>query len=232
MAVYLGSANLWRYIWWSNHYGGDYTETGMWTQESVQSFIMWGSFFTATGVLGIVGGLVSWFKAIPAVSEDNRPYLRKILLPIAIIGFIPSPGVVVVGFMLMFVWLMYRDDRYDFFGLLLEDVTRTKRRTPTPVATPAASGRDMYAEGYVKQSLYADDYAKAAYGGGAGAYSAGTSMADMEPGPAPAPARAPARAPPRAAAPRTAPACRSCGKPTEWIQEYGRYYCYDCDAYV
>ncbi len=210
----------------------------MWTKESVQSYLMWGSFFTATGVLGILGGLVSWFKAIPAVSEDNRPYLRKILLPIAIIGFIPSPGVVIVGFMLMFVWLMYRDDRYDFFGLLLEDVTRTKKRAPTPMAAaPTSSGRDMYAQGYTQQSLYADDYAKAAYGGGAGAYSAGTSLVDMEPGPAPAPAparapaRTPARAPPRAA-PQTAPACRSCGKPTEWIQEYGRYYCYDCDAYV
>lgn len=238
MAVYLGSANLWRYIWWSNHYGGDYTETGMWTKESVQSYIIWGSFFTATGVLGIVGGLVAWFKAIPAVSEDNRPYLRKILLPIAIIGFIPSPGVVLVGFMLMFVWLMYRDDRYDFFGLLLEDVTRTKRRGPAPAAAaaPSPTARDMYAQGYTQQSLYADDYAKAAYGGGATAYSGGAGLADMEPGPAPAPARgparAPARAPPRAAAPPQAPACRTCGKPTEWIQEYGRYYCYDCDAYV
>jgi hypothetical protein len=34
------------------------------------------------------------------------------------------------------------------------------------------------------------------------------------------------------AGPPKAPACKSCGKPTEWIEEYGRYYCYDCDAYV
>ena len=28
------------------------------------------------------------------------------------------------------------------------------------------------------------------------------------------------------------PMCASCGRSTEWIEEYGRYYCYDCDQYV
>ena len=87
----------------------------------------------------------------------------------------------------------------------------------------------MYATGYQEQSsLYTDDYAQAAYGGGAGAYSAGSevSLVDTQPSPAPAPAPAPVSGPP------AAPACKSCGKPTEWIEEYGRYYCYDCDAYV
>jgi hypothetical protein len=237
--VYLGAANLWRYIWWSNNYGGDYTDTGMWTREAVTSYVIWGSFFTTVGALGVVSGLLLWFKALPAVAENNRAYLRKILLPIAIIG-IPA-GVVIAGVMLIFVWLMYSDDRYDFFGLLLEDVTRTRRRAPTPVATPSPTdGRDAYAQGYQEQSLYTDDYAQAAYGGGEGAYTAGVEKPLVAPRPQPAPAAQarvpqargpPARAPP-AAAPQAAPMCRSCGKPTEWIEEYGRYYCYDCDAYV
>ncbi len=188
---------------------------------------MWGISFVAVGILGVIGGLILWFKCLPAVAEDNRAYLRRLLLPIAIIGIFA--GAIVGGVMLLFVWLMYRDDRYDFFGLLLEDVTRAKRRGPAPMATPTPDGRDMYAAGYEQQtSLYTDDYAQAAYGGGAGAYTAGAgqSLVDQQPAPAPAPAPTPP------AAPRTAPACKSCGKPTEWIEEYGRYYCYDCDAYV
>lgn len=227
VAVYLGAANLYKYTWWSQNYGGDYTDSGMWTAESIRSYLMWGISFVVIGILGVISGLILWFKGLPAVAEDNRAYLRKILLPIAIIGFFA--GAVVGGFMLLFVWLMYRDDRYDFFGLLLEDVTRAKRRGPAPMATPTADGRDMYASGYQQQSgLYSDDYAQAAYGGGAGAYSAGAGAAPAEPQPAPEPEPEPAPA----AAPGTAPACKSCGKPTEWIEEYGRYYCYDCDAYV
>lgn len=42
--------------------------------------------------------------------------------------------------------------------------------------------------------------------------------------PAPPPA-APAAAPPT-------PACASCGKPTTYIAQYGRYYCYSCARYV
>ena len=214
-----------KYSWWLSNYGGDYTESGMWTQSSVQSYMLWGIVFVTVGILGVIGGLILWFKGLPSVAEDNRAYLRKVLLPIAIIGIFA--GAIVGGIMLLFVYLMYSDDRYDFFGLLLEDVTRAKRKAPTPVgATPTPDGRDMYAAGYQQQSsLYSDDYAQAAYGGGAGAYTAGAGQSLVDT-PAPAPAPAPAAAPP------TAPACKSCGKPTEWIEEYGRYYCYDCDAYV
>jgi hypothetical protein len=227
VAIYMGAANLWRWMWWlQNH--GDYTDSGMWTKEAILSYKIWGAYFVTTGVLGAIGGLVLWFKALPAVAEDNKAYLRKILLPIAIIGF--PAGVIAVGFMLLFVWLMYRDDRYDFFGLLLEDVTRAKKRIPTPMsAQPTEAGRDLYATGYQEQQgLYTDDYSQAAYGAGKGAYTAGgdQSLVDLQPAtPAPA-AAAPAATPP------TAPACKGCGKATEWIEEYGRFYCYDCDAYV
>ncbi len=228
MAIYLGAANLWRYVWWSQNYGGDYTDSGMWTKDAVQSYLIWGSSFAAIGILGVIGGIILWFKGLPAVAQDNRAYLRKILLPIAIIGIFA--GAIIGGILLLFVWMMYSNDRYDFFGLLLEDVTRAKRRGPAAVgAGPAPTdGRDMYAQGYQAQpSLYSEDYAQAAYGAGEGAYTAGTGMSLVDTqAPAPAPAPAPAAAPP------TAPACKSCGKPTEWIEEYGRYYCYDCDAYV
>ncbi len=228
MAIYLGAANLWRYVWWSQNYGGDYTDSGMWTKDAVQSYLIWGSSFAVIGILGVIGGIILWFKGLPAVAQDNRAYLRKILLPIAIIGIFA--GAIIGGILLLFVWMMYSNDRYDFFGLLLEDVTRAKRRGPAAVgAGPAPTdGRDMYAQGYQAQpSLYSEDYAQAAYGAGEGAYTAGTGMSLVDTqAPAPAPAPAPAAAPP------TAPACKSCGKPTEWIEEYGRYYCYDCDAYV
>lgn len=58
------------------------------------------------------------------------------------------------------------------------------------------------------------------------------------PGPAyaaPPPAAAPApMAPPPAAAPAppTAPLCPKCGKPTTYIPQYGRYYCYADNLYV
>ena len=46
-------------------------------------------------------------------------------------------------------------------------------------------------------------------------------------------ATAPASPPPAApvAAPAT-PACGNCGKPTTYIAQYGRYYCYACARYV
>ena len=97
-------------------------------------------------------------------------------------------------------------------------------------AEPTGYGdtRDAYAEGYAAQDLYSDDYASAQYGVGAGAYQAGGSLltdtAPAEPEPEPEPAPAAGEGAP--------PMCSSCGKPTEWIEEYGRYYCYDCDVYV
>ena len=228
VAIYLGAANLWKWIWWMQNHG-DYTDSGMWTREAILSYQIWGTYFVVTGIFAVVSGLVLWFKALPAVAEDNKAYLRKIMLPIAIIGGFLG-GAIVVGFIIIFVWLMYRDDRYDFFGLLLEDVTRAKKRAPTPMAAqPTDAGRDSYATGYQEQQgLYTDDYSQAAYGGGEGAYTAGAGKSLVD---APPTTPAPAAAPP-AAAPPTAPACKSCGKHTEWIEEYGRYYCYDCDAYV
>jgi hypothetical protein len=49
--------------------------------------------------------------------------------------------------------------------------------------------------------------------------------------PAPAPMAPP---PPPAAAPAAAPVpnCASCGRPTTYIAQYGRYYCYPCAKYV
>jgi hypothetical protein len=196
----------------------------------VAGYLTYGIFFIVTGVLGVVGGLLLFFWGQAAVAQDNKPLLRKLLLPMAIIGFIPSPGLVFVGFMLLFTWMMYRDDRYDFFGLLLEDVSRKRRRVPVG-AEAAGAGygdtREAYAAGYTEQSLYSDDYASAAYGGGEDSYSAGGSLLDaiIEEEPAAQPA-------PVAEEPSGPPMCATCGKPTEWIEEYGRYYCYDDDAYV
>jgi hypothetical protein len=47
--------------------------------------------------------------------------------------------------------------------------------------------------------------------------------------PAPMAAAAP---PPPAAGGQAAPFCGTCGKPTTFIPQYGRYYCYDCKQYV
>ena len=49
--------------------------------------------------------------------------------------------------------------------------------------------------------------------------------------PAAAPAVAAAPAPPPVAAP-AAPLCARCGKPTTYIAQYGRYYCYADNLYV
>jgi hypothetical protein len=53
--------------------------------------------------------------------------------------------------------------------------------------------------------------------------------------PAPAAPMAPTpAAPPPPAAPgaQAAPFCGNCGKPTTYVPQYGRYYCYDCKQYV
>ncbi len=225
-----------RYFFWSSNYEGEFTQGGMWTESSVRSYLAFGVFFTSTGILGVLGGLWLFFKGIMAVVSDDKATLRKWLLIWAIIGFIPSPGIVFVGILLIFVYMMYKDDRYDFFGLLLEDMTRTRRRMPMgaePAGAGATDSRDAYATGYTEGGLYSDDYAQAAYGGGEDAYDGGggsllgqydsppvESAVEPEPAPAPAPSTT------------EAPACPSCGKPTEWIEEYGRYYCYDDDTYV
>jgi hypothetical protein len=117
---------------------------------------------------------------------------------------------------MLFVYLMYSNTNFDLFGLLLEDVPRGRRR-PLMGAEPVAVGdtRDMYATGYSSQSLYTQDYKATAYGGADFAQAA---AAESQP-----------------AAPTdltSAPLCSNCGKPTEWIEEYQRYYCYDCDRYV
>ena len=117
------------------------------------------------------------------------------------------------------------------FGLLLEDVTQARRPMPGPAPAPVAvgGGRDAYATGYTEQAgLYTDDYAQAQYGGGEGSYQAGTgeSLLEEEYAEPAMPVE------PEPAAPPTTPMCPSCGKPTEWIEEYNRHYCYDCDAYV
>jgi hypothetical protein len=234
IATYLGAANLYQYTWWSSNYDGEYTDSGMWTEEAVLSYIIWGSFFLVTGILGILGGLILFFRGIPAVAEDNRSYLRKILLPLGIIGLIPSPGLIIAGILLLITWRMYTDDRYDFFGLLLEDVTSGPRPMPGgPMPVPMGAsidGREAYATGYqMEESMYASDYSQASYGGGEGAYTARaepTSLLEQEY----AEPAVPVAAEPEV--PAAAPVCASCGKPTEWIEEYNRHYCYDCDTYA
>lgn len=234
ISTYLGAANLYKYMWWSSNYGGENTDSGMWTEEAVMSYIIWGSFFLVTGILGILGGLILIFRGIPAVTEGNRSYLRKILLPLGIIGLLPSPGLVITGILLLFTWRMYSDDRYDFFGLLLEDVTSGPRPMPGgPMPSPAGAsfdGRGAYATGYqMEESMYASDYSQASYGGGSGAYTARagpTSLLEQE---YTEPA-IPAAAEPET--PTASPVCPSCGKATEWIEEYNRHYCYDCDTYA
>ena len=239
VATYLGAANLMRYTFWSSNYGGEHTEDGMWTEDKVGSYMVFGTFFTVTGILGVIGGLWLFFKGVTAVVGDDKHTLRKWLPIWAIIALIPSPGLVFVGILLLFVFMMYRSDRYDFFGLLLEDVGRERRRIPMgadPVGAGAGDARDTYATGYQEKGLYAEDYAQAAYGGGDDAYTGGGQQGgyDTPAEPAALVSETPSTpsAPPAAPEAGEVPMCSSCGKVTEWIEEYGRYYCYDCDSYV
>jgi hypothetical protein len=45
------------------------------------------------------------------------------------------------------------------------------------------------------------------------------------------PAQPPAAGAPVAPAPYTQPPCPMCGSPLSWIPQYGRWYCYRCQAY-
>ncbi|MDE1820616.1 MAG: hypothetical protein KGJ23_01435 [Euryarchaeota archaeon] len=51
------------------------------------------------------------------------------------------------------------------------------------------------------------------------------SFSTYSPGASPPPSSSPAPTP-------GAPTCRTCGKPTSWIAQYGRYYCYSCSQYA
>jgi hypothetical protein len=158
-----------------------------------------------------------FFKGLSAVMQENKPMLRMLTLPFGLIGLSPSPGLVIGGFFLLLVYWMFVNERFDLFGLILEDVARARRRTPMPAAAGPLDSRQAYATAYDDQKgLYADDYASAAYGGGADAY--GDVGVD---------ASAPSLVDDLAA-----PICPTCGKTTEWIEEYQRYYCYDDDRYV
>jgi len=219
-----------RYVFWSSNYEGEFTQGGMWTESNVGSYLAFGLFFTITGILGVLGGLWLFFKGVLAVVSDDKATLRKWLLVWAIIGLIPSPGIIFVGILLLFVYMMYHDDRYDFFGLLLEDMGRTRRRVPMGAEAAGAGqgdSRDAYATGYTEQGLYAGDYAQAMYGGGEAAYDGGSLLGDYDSPPVESEA-----VPEPAPSTTGVPMCASCGKPTEWIEEYGRHYCYDCDTYV
>ena len=222
-ATYNGIGHLYRYLWWRSTFDGVYTDTGMWTEENLRTNVVLGTFFLVTGLLGIIGFILLFFKVVKAVNDDNKGLVKMIALPLAIIGLIPSPGLVIAGLMLLFVYMMYARTDFDLFGLLLEDIPRGRARAAfgaEPVAAGAGAGPDAraaYATGYTEQqSLYASDYAQAAYGGGAAAY--GDVAAQVQP-------QAPTDL-------TSAPLCSTCGKPTEWIEEYQRYYCYDCDRYV
>lgn len=50
--------------------------------------------------------------------------------------------------------------------------------------------------------------------------------------PAPVPQAAPAPPPVTPPTPPPAPNCANCGRPTTYIAQYGRYYCYPCARYV
>jgi len=218
-ATYNGAGHLMRYVWWQSHFDGVYTDTGMWTQAHLRTNLVLGTFFTLTGVLGIIGFIMLFFRGVRAINENATPKVRAMALPFALLGLIPSPGLVIGGLLLLFVYMMYSNTSFDLFGLLLEDVPRGRRR-PLMGAEPVAVGgdsRDAYATGYTSQSLYTQDYAATAYGGADFAQSAAAEQAAQP------------------AAPMdisSAPLCTNCGKPTEWIEEYQRYYCYDCDRYV
>ena len=103
VAMYLGAANLMRYVFWSSTYEGEFTQGGMWTESNVGSYLAFGLFFTITGILGVLGGLWLFFKGVLAVVSDDKATLRKWLLVWAIIGLIPSPGIIFVGILLLFV---------------------------------------------------------------------------------------------------------------------------------
>ncbi len=90
--------------------------------------------------------------------------------------------------------------------------------SPYPMAAPQPQPQPMY-----QQPPQAQTPAYPAQQ----SYAAATQTAPY--GTAPAPAAAPAAAP---VASGGAPACKSCGKPTTFVPQYSRYYCYGCAQYA
>jgi hypothetical protein len=76
--------------------------------------------------------------------------------------------------------------------------------------------------------------ARQMYGGAPPSYGAPPMAPAMAVAPAPAMAAPPASAapPPPGTGTAAVPFCGNCGKPTTYVPQYGRYYCYDCKQYV
>jgi hypothetical protein len=229
-----GLLNYLDWVWLSEHFPpGSSTR---WTQDKINGYLVTAVLMFAVGGLGIVAFLLGFLKVRKALDEDNQDAIKRWTLLTGIIGALPSAA---LGALLeFFIWRAHVSEKFTIFGLL--------GRAPEPPPEPPSAMAVAQQQAAQDEARRKDEY-MALFGAQQKTYKAPS--ANMAPSAAPEPSyEAPAAseaAPqeayeaPQAPEPATttyhdqpsgAPIC-TCGRPMEWIAEYGRYYCYTDDRY-
>lgn len=185
-------------------------------------FVLIGPIYTA--IAGVINLLI-WMQ-LPGISRmvDAGQYSEakgKLLLWM-ILGFIV--GYVIIGIIILLAWLK------------LDPLINMQRSGAMPTAAPQMAPQAWPAQpqpAYGQPAAPVYPQAAPAYPQAAPAYA---QPAPAYPAAAPVyqapPAYAAPAAPPAAPAMGAAPNCTQCGKPTTFVPQYSRYYCYSCSKYA
>ncbi len=171
---------------------------------------------TIAGLLGAlallgIGGILGFIGVIGVVLGNWRAGKRYQESMIKVGGILQIfPYVSIVGFILCLVGYIKADKKLESGWM--------------PPLTQIAPGVMVVAPGSVVVAGGGVAYAQPAPYGSPPPYQYGAPQPQYAPSPAPAPA-------PVAAAP-AAPLCPRCGRPTTFVAQYNRYYCYGCQQYA
>ncbi len=249
--IYWGFLTFLDWQWLNKHFssGG----SSHWTSDVIAGFLTGAIFFFAVGGLGIITFLFGFMKVRKALDDDNQDAIKRWSILTGIVGALP--GVALSGLLEMFIWRAHASEKFTIFGLL----GRAPEPEPEPPSAMVIANQQAAEDEARRKDEYAALFGGAPqrtapkpspnYGYSAPAYDQG------QPAAAPAAAESPYTAPQEAFAPPQAPAPEpaaaeaaagepqqmheqpsgapicTCGRPMEWIAEYGRYYCYTDDRY-
>jgi hypothetical protein len=235
LSLYWATLNYIDYQWLSEHFGSD-TST-RWSPDVIQGYLTTSVLFFAIGGLGVVTFVLGFLKVRKALDDDNQDAIKRWTLMTAVLAVLPGAGL--AGLLELFIWRAHSSEKFTIFGLLGK-----APEAPLPPPSPIAIAQAHAAEDEVRRKQeYASLFGASAPAPPAPVYQQpdyGGAYAAPQEAYAP-PAAAGGEVAPAAAAavpeatqytdqPSGAPIC-TCGRPMEWIAEYGRYYCYTDDRY-
>ncbi|HEX9710064.1 MAG TPA: hypothetical protein VGB42_08890 [Candidatus Thermoplasmatota archaeon] len=249
--IFYGFLTYLDWQWLDEHFGAG--GSTRWTQDVVGGFLTRAILLFAVGGLGVATFVFGFLKVRKALDDDNQAAIKRWSFLTGVVAVLPGVGL--SGLLELFIWRAHASERFTIFGLLgRAPEPPPEAPSPMTVATqqaeadearrkqeyaalfgaprPAAANPHSTASAYGSDSGYGQPQPAAQPQEYAPPYGPPQEpYAPAEAVPPDAPAAAP-EAPPAAYhdQPSGAPIC-TCGRPMEWIQEYGRYYCYTDDRY-